>query len=396
MSAVNPFADRQLRLGLSFLLLLGAVMAAAVLQYRGAFRSTIPVTVQADRAGLTMDRGAPVKFRGVQVGRVDSIAARDGHVEIGLAIDKESVADVPGDLTAQLVPPTAFGARYVQLTAADPDTAIGRARISSGQTIAADHVTVEVDEAFTHLTEVLDAARPDDVHHALSAVAGAVDQRGQRINALIGQSDSYLQGLQPSLDGLAVDVRRGDDVIAGYDAAMPAFVRMLRNLTTTSDTFVAQQKKLHATARELSAFSKETQALVRAAEADLRLTLALLSPVTGLLARYAPELPCLVGGLAGANGLAENAVGGTNPGVTTITRIAPGAEPYRYPKNLPVVGDRRGPGCYGLPYVDPAEARQPSPTFVSGANPHAGSPSTPQQDVSTTLFGALAGLATGR
>lgn len=392
MSTMNPFADRQLRLGLAFIVLLGAVITAAVLQYRGAFRSTIPVTVQADRAGLTMDTGAPVKFHGVQIGRVQSITSHDGKVTIGLAIDKDQVADVPAGLSAQLVPPTAFGARYVQLTS----TGAGTGRIAPDQQISADHVTVEVDEAFTHLTEVLDAARPGDVNNALAAVAGAVDQRGQRINGLIGSSDHYLASLRPSLDALATDVRRGDDVVAGYDKAMPDLLRTFRNLTTTSDTLVTRQQKLQATARALSDFSNRTRGLVLVAEAGLRSTLTLLAPVTALLERYAPEVPCLVGGLAGANKLAENAVGGTNPGVTTITRIAPAAEPYRYPKNLPVVGDHRGPGCFGLPYVDPAEARQPSPTFVSGANPHAGPGTTPQQDVSTTLFGALAGLVTGR
>ena len=384
--------DRQLRLGVTFILLLGLVITAAVLQYRGAFRDTIPVTVAADRAGLTMDTGAPVKYRGVQVGTVRSITARNGDVEIGLAIDKDAVAKVPRGLTAQLVPPTAFGARYVQLT----PTGHGTGTIAPSQQIAADHVTVEVDEAFTHLTDVLDAAQPDQVNNALTAVAGAVDQRGQRIGMLIDQSDRYLSSLRPSLDTLASDVRRGDDVIAGYDKATPDFLRVFRNLTRTSDTLVAKQGALHASTRELRAFSDATRLLVRGAESGLRSSLMLLAPVTALLDRYSPELPCLVGGLAGANKLAENAVGGTNPGVTTITRIQPGAEPYRYPRNLPVVGDHRGPGCYGLPWVDGDEARQPSPTFVSGANPHAGPATTPQQDVSTTLFGALAGLVTGR
>jgi phospholipid/cholesterol/gamma-HCH transport system substrate-binding protein len=392
VSPVKLLADRQLRLGISFVLLICAVVAGAVLQYQGAFRSTIPVTVQADRAGLTMDAGAPVKFRGVEVGTVQSVTTQDGTVQIGLAIDTDSVEDVPGGLSAQLVPPTAFGARYVQLTA----TGEGPGRIAADQTITADHVTVEVDEAFTHLTQVLDAARPDDLNNALSAVAGAVDQRGESIGSLIDQSDAYLAALQPSLDGLAVDVRRGDDVVAGYDEALPDFLRTFDNLTRTSDTLVAEQPKLRSTARELSAFSEQARDLMRATEADLGLSLTLLAPVTAVLQRYAPELPCLVGGLAGANELAEKAVGGTNPGVTTITRIAPAAEPYRYPQNLPVVGDHRGPACYGLPYVDPAEAQQPSPAFVSGSNPHAGPARTPQQNVSTTLFGALAGLVTGR
>ena len=54
--------------------------------------------------------------------------------------------------------------------------------------------------------------------------------------------------------------------------------------------------------------------------------------------------------------LAEAAVGGTRPGVTTITRLIPGRDPYTYEENLPLQGDDRGPVCYGLPYIDANEA----------------------------------------
>lgn len=383
------FVDRQLRLGITFLAMLGLVIAGAIAQYRGAFRDTIIVSVESDRAGLTMDTGAPVKFRGVEIGDVHAIETDGGKVTIDLALDKEKLGRVPGNLTAQLVPPTAFGARYVQLSAPE---GVNEGRISDGQVIAADHVTVEVDEAFTNLTKVLEAARPAQVNNALSAIAGAVDQRGEKVGDLISRTDDYLAVLNPHVDTLAADLRRADDVAAGYDAALPDLLRTLRNATTTSDTLVARQSDLRGLLDGLTAFSDETRALVRTSEVGLTRSVHLLEPVSGVLAKYSSELPCLVLGLQSANKLAERAVGGTNPGVTTITRLVPNAEPYRYPENLPVVGDHRGPACFGLPYVDAAEALAPSPTFLSGSNPHAGPRPTPQEDVSTTLLGALAGL----
>lgn len=389
---MNLLLDRQFRLGIVFLILLGLVIAGAVAQYQGAFRDTITVTVRADRAGLTMDKAAPVKFRGVEIGDVHAIRAQDGEVEIELALDKDKVGQVPAELTAQLVPPTAFGAKYVQVTATGKDDA----RVRDGQVIAADHVTVEIDEAFTNLTQVLEAAQPAQVNNVLTALSGAVDQRGRKVGRLIEQAERYLGAFNPATETLASDLRKAQKVLAGYDQAMPDILDVADRLTVTSATLRSRQAQLRRVLRGLDRLGIETRDLVRSAADPLASTVDLLEPVSGVLADFSPELPCLVGGLASANELAEKAVGGTNPGVTTITRLQPSAEPYRNPENLPRVGDGRGPGCYGLPYVDAAEALQPPPTFLSGANPHTGPEETPTDDLATTFFGGLAGLVNAK
>src|SRR5690606_28965798 len=121
-----------------------------------------------------------------------------------------------------------------------------------------------------------------------------------------------------------------------------------------SQTLVRQQASLRALERSLTGFSDSADTLLRTSERDLVTTLELLGPVTEVLERYSPELPCVVLGLASANELAEAAVGGTHPGVTTITRLIPGRDPYTYEENLPLIGDDRGPRCHGLPHVTPA------------------------------------------
>jgi phospholipid/cholesterol/gamma-HCH transport system substrate-binding protein len=380
--------DRQLALGLAFLGLIGLVIAGTVAQYNNAFADTVQVTVESDRAGLTLGNGAPVKLRGVEVGTVREVRPDGDSVEIDLDLDEETVHSVPRDVTAQIVPPTAFGAKYVQLTAVAGSSSTP---IRAGDVIPADRVTVEIDEAFTNLTKVLDAARPNEVNNALTAVAGAVDGRGELIGRLITQVDAYLTSFNPSLRTLSDDLSAADDVLDTYDTAVPDLLRMADNLGTTSDTLVGQQASLEAFLLNLHSFSDRTRTLVRHSERDLNASLSLLAPVSGVFAKYSPELPCMVLGLASANELAEKAVGGTNPGITTITRIVPGDEPYSYPRDLPVVGDTRGPGCFGLPYVDAAEAQAPTPTFTAGTNPHARPDATPQEDALRTLFGVLAG-----
>jgi phospholipid/cholesterol/gamma-HCH transport system substrate-binding protein len=125
--------------------------------------------------------------------------------------------------------------------------------------------------------------------------------------------------------------------------------------------------------------------LLRTSQQGLMTSLTLLDPVTKVLARYSPELPCLVLGLASANKLAEAAVGGTNPGVTTFTRVIPGREPYTTPGDLAVLEDTRGPACFGLPYVTPAEADMSYVDSGTGTNPYNEPAPTPEP---TDLLGS--------
>jgi phospholipid/cholesterol/gamma-HCH transport system substrate-binding protein len=380
--------DRQVVYGFIFLLLIAGIVTGTIAKYRGAFDDTVRVSVEADRAGLTLAPGAPIKLRGVEIGSVGEVATDGDRVTIALDIDADVIARVPADVTAQIVPPTAFGAKYVQLTPVGDEPG---EPIAAGAVIPADKVTVEVDEAFENLTRVLDVARPAEVNSALTAVAGALDERGQLIGDLISQTDAYLVSLNPSLRTFAADLRVADDVADVYDVARPDLVATLTQAGTVSQTLVRQQASLRALERSLTGFSDQADTLLRTSERDLVTTLELLGPVSKVLERYAPELPCVVLGLASANELAEAAVGGTHPGVTTITRLVPGRDPYTYEENLPLIGDDRGPRCHGLPHVTPAEAEQQPPAFRTGANPYVGPQPTPDQAVLDTLLGLIKG-----
>lgn len=358
--------DRNVLLGLGMVVLIGSIIAATIAQYRGAFDNTVAVTVESDRAGLTLSPGTPVKLYGVEIGTVGEIDNDGGKVSIELELDAEEVDNVPQDVSAQIVPPTAFGAKYVQLTVAgDASTT----PIAAGDVIPGTRVTVEVNEAFVNLAKVLDVAKPAEVNSALTAVAGALDQRGQVIGRLITQTDRYLTSINPSLDTLSEDLRLADDVADIYDVVRPDLVDAIDDAATTSDTVVSQQASLRALELSLTSFSDSAGVLLRSSQEGLATSLTLLEPVTGVLARFSPELPCLVLGLASANKLAEAAVGGTNPGVTTFTRIIPGREPYTTPDDLAVLEDTRGPACFGLPYVEPAEAGQSYIDSGTGTNP---------------------------
>jgi phospholipid/cholesterol/gamma-HCH transport system substrate-binding protein len=387
----SSFIDRQLVAGLVFLALLAAVVGGVVALYRGDFADTVPITVEAGRAGLTMDAGSPVKVRGVEVGTVSAVRTRGDSVVIEADIDRDRIGDIPAGVTAQLVPPTAFGAKYVQLT--PPADVTGAGSLRAGSVITADRVTVEVNQAFSNLTKVLDAARPSEVNSALTAVAGAVDGRGEAIGSTIESLDGYLGDLDPFLATLVGDVRTSVPVLDTYQRATSDLLATARHASTTASTLDQRQTSLRSLLTGLHDTADSTDALLKDSRADLHRTLSLSDPIIGVLAGYAPELTCLVPGLVRVNELGEKAVGGgLFPGVTTFTRVQHEDTPYRAPTNLPQIGDNGGPGCYGLPVVSASEARQPFRNFDTGANPAQPGTEDPVNTTSNTLFGVLAGL----
>ncbi|WP_297779627.1 MCE family protein [Aeromicrobium sp.] len=388
MTAMN--GHRHLGFGLAFLLILGLIAYGVVAMYRGDFRSTIPVTVDASRAGLTMEQGAVVKLRGVAVGRVAKVSPAANGAVIDITIDAGQVKNVPADVTAQIVPPTAFGAKYVQLTA--PTLARERS-IAAGAVIKADRVTVEVNDAFSHLVEVLDAARPSEVNNALTALSTALDGRGDTIGQLVEKTDDYLASFNRTLPSLADDLQRSASVVDTYDQALPDLLGAAKNATVTSKTIVNQQASLHAFLISLTSFSESADTLVDTSAPDLDRTVELLAKPASVIARYSPEIPCVIQGTQLTNTWAEAVIGGKQPGIKTITTLQGGDEPYRTAENLPIIGNDTGPQCFGLPRITKADVDAPSPFFKTGANPYAHQTSTtPSAELSKTFFGTLAGL----
>ena len=80
--------------------ILAAVVLAAVvftyLSYTAAFTPTDKVTVLSPRAGLVMETKAKVKYRGVQIGEVESIDYAGDMAKLTLAIRSGELAEFIG------------------------------------------------------------------------------------------------------------------------------------------------------------------------------------------------------------------------------------------------------------------------------------------------------------
>src|ERR1700753_1950462 len=165
--------------GLVSIAVIVAIVAVAVGLFQGSCSDTIPVTVMSPRAGLVMNPDAKVKMHGVQVGKVASIESRpNGQAVLHLAMNPADMRLIPANVLVDLTSPTVFGAKFVELV---PPAEPSAQSLHAGQVLDSQHVTVEVNTVFKHLTEVLGTLDPAKLNETLGAIGQALSGGGQQI-----------------------------------------------------------------------------------------------------------------------------------------------------------------------------------------------------------------------
>ena len=163
---------------------LAALIAAAAvftyLAYTAAFTSTDKVTVTSPRAGLVMDRDAKVKYRGIQIGEVDSIEYAGDQAKLTLAINSDELRYIPSNAIVRIASTTVFGAKSVEFV--PPETPSGSS-LRPGAQVQAASVQLEVNTLFQTLTEVLHKIDPVDLNATLSALAEGLRGHGDDVGA---------------------------------------------------------------------------------------------------------------------------------------------------------------------------------------------------------------------
>ncbi|WP_328442676.1 MULTISPECIES: MCE family protein [unclassified Amycolatopsis] len=334
-------------LGLAFLLVAALFIAFTLAVYNKAFTAVTLVKLETDHVGSQLRTGGDVKVRGVVVGEVRSVLAKGDHAELELALDPGKTAVIPKNVSARLLPKTLFGERYVALQL--PGRSAGP--IKAGDVIPQDRSSsaIELQKVLDDVMPLLQAVQPEKLSSTLTAVATALDGRGKQLGQTLSQLSDYLGKLNPSLPDIKADITGLANVSATYDKAAPDLLQALSDLTTTSRTIVEKRTQLSDLYATVSAASVDlTNFLLVNKDNLIRLTTA-VQPTLDVLAKYAPEYPCLFHQLAGEVAPAELAFGkGTaHPEVSRVTiefsasrgKYLPGVDEPKYE-------DKRGPRCY--------------------------------------------------
>ena len=352
-------------LGLAFLCLLLAGVWLTYGVFTQRFTHFDEVTLDASTIGLQMPERADVKIRGVIVGQVLGFSATGDGATVRLGIYPGQLHSIPRNVTGAIVPKTLFGEKYVSLVVPphpSPDP------LRPGATIARTDVPVEVQKVLADLYPLLRTVQPADLNLTLNAISTALEGRGDALGRDLVTVDHYLGRINPQIPHLVRDLRLTTTVSNTYADVMPSVAQILRNTIRTTGTLEDRHARLQALFTDVTSFSDTAHDFLRD-NGDNIIRLGEVSrPTASLLARYAPEYPCLLGGLVeGGKREAEAFRGFT---LHIVLETLP-HQPRGYtPADRPVFGDDRDPTCLSLPdsVRSQADPVRHQPDFVDGVN----------------------------
>lgn len=348
MSARKTLTTVRRRLmGLALLMCMVLFVSLTVAIYQKAFKPVVEVVLRAESTGNQLDARSDVKIRGMIVGKVREVSATGDGAKLRLALDPDKVDSIPANVSARLLPKSLFGSRYVALQIPQDPAAH---HLSEGDVIGQDRTqaAIELQKVLGNTLETLEAVQPADLSATLNALSTALNGRGEDLGRTLSQLNTYLEGLNPSIPDLKRNLQELVGVAQTYDKAAPDVLRALRNLTTTSRTLVEQRENLNTLTRQLTTTSHDLGSFLEANRGNLIRLNASARPTLGVLAKYAPQYPCMLKSLSELVPRLNKAFGkGTDePGLHITLEITSTRGKYVPGRDEPQYNDERGPRCY--------------------------------------------------
>ncbi len=332
-------------------LLAGLIVAFAVLtylSYNAAFTSTDTVTVSAPRAGLVMEKGAKVKYRGIQIGKVEDISYSNDQARLTLAISSAEMGFIPANATVHIAGNTIFGAKSVEFI---PPQTPSPTSLRPDANVQASAVQLEVNTLFQSLIDLLHKIDPVELNGTLSALSEGLRGHGDDLGGLLSGLNTLTRQANPKLPALQEDFRKTGIVTHVYAEAAPDLNTVFDNLPTISKTVIDQQNNLNDTLLATIGLSNNAYETLEPAEQNFIDAINRLRAPLKVASDYSPEFGCLFAGIE--RGIKEFAplIGVRKAGLFTSSSFVLGAPSYTYPEALPQVNASGGPNCRGLPDI---------------------------------------------
>jgi phospholipid/cholesterol/gamma-HCH transport system substrate-binding protein len=295
-----------------------------------------------------------------------------------------------------MLPTTLFGERYVALIPPPDPTP---QRLAAGGVIGQDRSAnaIELEKVLQNVLPLLTAVKPEKLSATLTALAQALQGRGEELGQTLVRFDAYLGKTNPQLPALNRDIRELVRVTQVYGQAAPDIVQALTDFTTTSRTIVDQRANLGELYDSVTDSSRDITDFLRRNSGNIIRLSAGSRPTLEKLARYSPSFPCTLKTLSDFVPTMDRALGkGTDRhGLHVTVHVVPSLGKYVPGRDRPVYDAGGGPHCYSVPY-QPGTAGLGVPNSP-GENdlvnellrPSATSPSRTLPDWSSVLVGPI-------
>ncbi len=282
------FTNRILGVLYILALVVGVYMTYAI--FTKKFVEFDEVTLRADKTGLQLPSRADVKIRGKFVGEVLDTKAQGDAVMITLGMEPGDIDLIPKNVTAAIFPKTLFGEKYVDLQLPPDPSDEG---LAEGDTITQTALPTEVEDVLNDIYPLLRTVSPAEINYTLTALADALEGRGDKLGAGLVTTNNYLTKLNPDLPALIQDLRLLGQTSDVYASVMPQLGQVLRNTVKTAGTLEQKERAVQALFNDVASLSGTTRTFLQNNGDNLVSLSKLGARQARVLATYAPEYPCL-------------------------------------------------------------------------------------------------------
>ena len=330
--------------GIAFLVLLMFFVWLTYAIFTKKFVDYVPVSLKTSSIGLQLPALADVKVRGLIVGDVRKIESEGDGATLSLAIDPSKAELIPADVTARILPKTLFGEKYVALQVPEqPDSR----SIRAGAVITETEVGIEVEKVLSDLYPLLRTVQPEQLNYTLTAMAEALEGRGEKLGENFVILDDYLKRTNPQIPLFIDDLKKLSSVSDTYTEVIPELATVLRNSVTTGNTFVEKEAKVQALFSDVASFSSTSRDFLEQNGQNIIRLSEQGQAQLPLFAKYSPEYPCLIKGMVNWTPNMEQTYRGYTLHITLET--LPNHPTGYTPADKPKYGAHNGPHCEKLP-----------------------------------------------
>lgn len=289
---------RLVALGAAFAVVLLGVVVVVLESFGGAFSTYATVEAELPASSTAVALGAPVEYRNVTVGTVESQgrSVPGGFVVLTLHMQSQMLAAIPAQVRATETPVSFFGDPYVELLSSSHP---GTARLRAGAAIPALQTgqTGSLQATLGSLDTLLTKLHPAELDAALTALASSLQGNGTTLGHNLVRANTYFQQMLPLWPTVVSNLNTLVPVANQFAASTPDILQILANQTTTAKTVTDQASGVRSAIGGGEVLSGEAAQLLTAIQQPFNILTADSGPFLTAISQNPDEISQLLHGL---------------------------------------------------------------------------------------------------
>ncbi|MGV0836553.1 MCE family protein [Mycolicibacterium thermoresistibile] len=333
-----------------------AIATALIARATGNLEQTTDVFVAVPASAGLITGAAPVRYHGVNVGRIAAIESGTETSQVRLAIDDDALGLIPSSVVARIVPRTFFGDIYLQLVDAQESGSVTPLRRGAQIDIDDSAEAMALYDVFKKLVDVFSQIQPERTQAALTALSQALTGRGAALGSTIDELSAAAEVLTPTMLRFLDTTPQFRDVMKALHTATPDIVSTLADATAVSHRMLEHQRAIGSATDALARLGGIFTAFLDDHREHL---ITVIDSAGTILATTGANPDGLVDTLAGARSFGAAGSRVFSTGKFNITAVATFAQPMPYTvDDCPQYGTSVGAHCA---VSDPYTGTTPTP-----------------------------------